>query len=137
MALSEEEVELVMSDIIERFSRRHDDLAALFDCHAERVMGIVDQDISAKRRQLLGAAFTHEYSIEGGSNLQIPVGRAPTRPARSGWTSSRDEFLRAIGEGHKSTIEFRVGEINTADHSIVSSHQSHFRCSPKPTPLAA
>ena len=129
MALSEEEVELVMSDIIERFSRRHDDLAALFDCLAERVMGIVDQDISAKRRQLLGAAFTHEYSIEGAAICNPSLVRHPDQTGVDPDGLRVVMSLRAIGEGHKSTIEFRVGEI-TADHSIRIE-------SPKPFPVLA
>jgi len=61
-----------MSDLVERFSGRHENLAATFDDHAEKVMGLVDQDISATRRQLLGAAFTHEYSSRA-PRFAIPV----------------------------------------------------------------
>ena len=129
LALSEQDVDCVMADIVERFSGRHDDLAALFDDHAQRVIGIVGQDISDKRRQLLGAAFTHEYSIEGAAICNPSFVKHPDQSGVAPDGHRVIMSMRAIGEGHKSTLEFRVGEIG-ADQRI------HVE-SPKPFPVLA
>jgi predicted GH43/DUF377 family glycosyl hydrolase len=129
LALSEECVESVMSELVERFSGRHDDLAAIFDDHAQRVMGFVDYDISATRRQLLGAAFTHEYSLEGAAICNPSFVRHPDQSGVAPEGLRLVMSLRAIGEGHKSTICFRVCEIG-ADGSIRV-------LDPKPFPVLA
>ena len=92
-------------------------------------MGIVDQDISVKRRQLLGAAFTHEYSIEGAAICNPSLVRHPDQTGVEPDGLRVVMSLRAIGEGHKSTIEFRTGEIS-ADHGIRIE-------APKPFPVLA
>jgi hypothetical protein len=63
------------------------------------------------RRELIGAYFTHEYSIEAAAlgNPSIVVG-----PDQSGLAPGEVRFvmsLRAIGEGHVSSIEFRTGVV--------------------------
>ena len=117
MALSEEDVDDVMSDLVERFSNRHDDLAALFDDHAQRVIGIAGEGISVNRRLLLGAAFTHEYSIEGAAICNPSLVRHPDQTDVQAGGLRLVMSLRSIGEGHTSTISFRGGEIG-ADHAI-------------------
>jgi predicted GH43/DUF377 family glycosyl hydrolase len=129
LALSEDAVDAVMADLFERFSGRHDDLAGLFEDQAQRVIGIVGEDISPRRRQLLGAAFTHEYSIEGAAICNPSLVKHPDQTGVAPGGLRIVLSLRAIGEGHKSTIGFRAGEI-AADHSIRIEE-------PKPFPVLA
>ena len=69
-------------------------------------------EISQERRQLIGAYFTHEYSIESaalGNPSLVPA------PDQSGLDPGEQRFvmsLRAVGEGHVSSIEFRSGVID-------------------------
>src|SRR4051794_21840654 len=58
-----------MADIDERFAGRHRQLHEIFGRHAELMRPGVgaDETVSELRKLLLGATFTHEYSIEGAS----------------------------------------------------------------------
>src|ERR1019366_2966421 len=64
LALDEDEVESALDELFERFEKRHEDLARVFDDHADRVSDYLTTPISRARRRLIGAAFTHEYSLE-------------------------------------------------------------------------
>ena len=62
---------------------------------------------------LIGAYFTHEYSIEAASLSNPSIVPAPDQSRA--WIQGEQRFfmsLRAIGEGHISSIEFRAGVIN-------------------------
>jgi predicted GH43/DUF377 family glycosyl hydrolase len=110
--LEESEVDEALSDLVARFSKRHENLAADFEQNADRVEDYLRAPISANRRQLLGAAFTHEYSLEGASVCN------PSLVAHPNQIGVRDGGLRvlmsyrSIGEGHRSCICFRTGVID-------------------------
>lgn len=98
---------LAALDLLEkRFSGRHRSLETAWEQNLATVSGIVPElaDITDEwMRRILGASFTHEYSIEAA---------ALTNPSIVPLEGS--EFilsLRAIGEGHISSIEFRRGRI--------------------------
>ncbi|MDE3065437.1 MAG: glycosidase, partial [Acidobacteriota bacterium] len=67
LALEEPEVLAELKEINSRFADRHEDIGRVFDAHAERVAAYVSEPLSEARRQLLGAVFTHEFSLEGTS----------------------------------------------------------------------
>ena len=114
LALSANEVEEALSDLFDRFANRHEDIASVFDEHAEKVREHVASGVtlSKNRRLLLGAAFTQEYSIEGSAVCN------PSLVAHFDQTGVEPGALRvilsyrAIGEGHISSICFRAGMID-------------------------
>ena len=81
--------------------------------------------LEVERRLLVGAYFTHEYSIEGaslGNPSMVPA------PDQSGLETGEQRFimsLRAIGEGHLSAIEFRSGVID-ADAKVTIDELGQF-----------
>lgn len=115
LALSDEDVSAELSDLIRRFGTRHDDLTAVFEDHAREVLGAMGNEymleMPRNRMLLLGAAFTHEYSIEGAAvcNPSLVV-----HPEQDGFPGSLRVVLsfRSIGEGHHSSIQFREGVID-------------------------
>jgi predicted GH43/DUF377 family glycosyl hydrolase len=114
MRLDESLVEPTLVDIHERFSGRHRDLAGVLQANAQKVLTLIDPTIaiSPGRLELIGAYFTHEYSIEGASlsNPSIVL-----HPDQAGGEDSRIVMsVRGIGEGHKSSIGFRTGTITAA-----------------------
>jgi predicted GH43/DUF377 family glycosyl hydrolase len=114
LALDEAEVELALSDLTDRFSKRHEDLTAVFEENATRVADYLDAPISASRRQLLGAAFTHEYSLEGAAVCNPSI---VAHPDQTGVPSGGLRVVmsyRSIGEGHRSCICFRDGAIDAS-----------------------
>ncbi len=113
LALRDDEVSVAVSDLFERFSHRHADLALTFERHATRVVDYVDgSPLDATRRQLLGAVFTHEYAIEGTSVCNPSLVVDPDQSGVAPEAVRVIMSLRAIGEGHISSIGFRRGLID-------------------------
>ena len=99
------------------FAGRHRDLDAVLDRNHQIVAERLDHlelfatPLSIDRRRLIGAYFTHEYSIEAAALGNPSLVAAPDQ---SGLETGEVRFvmsLRAIGEGHISSIEFRSGII--------------------------
>lgn len=119
MAMDEAEVERVLAATTGRFARRHPRLAETFAEHYSSISHRVDPaaDPSPARRRLIGAYFTHEYAIEGAALCNPSL---VAHPDQSGLQAGQLRFVmsvRAIGEGHLSSIGFRTGLIG-ADGQI-------------------
>ncbi len=121
LALSESDVLAALDDVMTRFAGRHRDLAGVFARHAGELADRLDPDIeiSSDRMLLLGAVFTNEYAIEGAAlcNPSMVV-----HPDQTGIASGSVRFIlsvRGIGEGHRSSIGFRTGVIDSAGHLSV------------------
>lgn len=120
LALSDAEVRSTLDDVLLRFGHRHRDLPAVLATHyawiAHRVPGA--DTLSPDRRTLIGAWFSNEYSLEAAA-LFNPS--AVTHPDQSGLPPGHVRFvlsLRAVGEGHLSSIEFRTG-VYDGDTAVV------------------
>ncbi len=113
MNLPEEGVVATLDDTRRSFGERHRELDGYFTRHFDLVAGHIDgSQMSDERRLLIGAYFSQEYSIEA-TALNNPS--LVVAPDQSGL--GPDELrvimsLRAIGEGHLSSIEFRSGVID-------------------------
>ena len=115
LALDEDEVARSLDGVVSRFAGRHHDLLALFDDHAEALADRLDPDLvlSEPRRLLLGATFTSEYAIEGAALCNPSI---VAHPDQSGIAAGEIRFVlsvRAIGEGHRSSIGFRTGIVDS------------------------
>ncbi len=119
LALSELEVEHGMDDLMRRFDRRHPNLTDVFESNAERVSDYVTAPISDRRKQLLGAAFTHEYAIEGAAICNPSIVAAPDQRGALPGELRVVLSYRAIGEGHRSSIVFRSGLVNTTGELVL------------------
>src|ERR1700691_4525304 len=98
-----------------RFSDRHSDLAETL----EHNFGLIAHRLGAEikvgraRRQLIGAYFTQEYALEAAALFNPSM---VAHPDQAGCRSGEVRFvmsLRAVGEGHMSSIEFRSGTIGS------------------------
>ncbi|HVB51711.1 MAG TPA: hypothetical protein VND89_08270 [Acidimicrobiales bacterium] len=112
LALSENEVAEVLNELYERFSTRHENLEAVFEEHVHQVLDYVDGVVSAERRQLLGATFTNEFSLEGAAICNPSLVAHPDQTGVSPNGLRVILSYRCIGEGHVSSISFRTGEID-------------------------
>ncbi len=111
--LNEQEVEHALARTLARFSAGYRDLAGTLERNFQLVAHRVGAEIEvgSARRQLIGAYFTHEYALEAAAlfNPSIVV-----HPDQTGCQPGEARFimsLRAVGEGHLSSIEFRTGTI--------------------------
>ena len=123
MALGEDDVVVVLEELYQRFDSRHHDLADVFAKHADRIDDYVTSTMSPSRRQLLGAAFTHEYSLEGVSVCNPSIVAHPNQDGVELGGLRVVLSYRAIGEGHYSSICFRSGEINSSGKLAIDDPQ--------------
>ena len=127
LAMREHEVAATLQAAAAEFVGRHRDLDAVLQSNFDIVAGRLDdpEALSNERRQLIGAYFTHEYSIEAAA-LGNPSMVAS--PDQSGLGDGETRFimsLRAVGEGHLSSIVFRSGVIG-ADLKIMLDEPSRY-----------
>lgn len=113
MTLSEVEVRHRLTEVIRRFNTRHRDIVAVFRRHAERLESqIVIEAMSDERRLLVGASFTHEFSVESTSVSNPSIVAHPDQSTCPPGSVRFIMSVRAIGEGHLSSIGFRTGVID-------------------------
>jgi predicted GH43/DUF377 family glycosyl hydrolase len=115
LAIPEEEVPGLLNEVLRDFSFRHRDLESVLDDHQRVVSHHLDRGKpwSRERCLLIGAYFTHEYSIEAAALCNPSIVSAPDQ---SGLPAGALRFVmstREVGEGHISSIGFRTGVIGT------------------------
>ncbi|HEX8057248.1 MAG TPA: glycosidase, partial [Novosphingobium sp.] len=111
LALPDEVVHSEYRAILSDFSERHWQTERVFDERADEVAQTVrlPRGLSQERRRLIGAYFCHEYSYAAAALMNPSV---VEHPDQSGLTGGAVRFvmsLRAVGEGHISSIAFREG----------------------------
>lgn len=115
MDLTEAAAEAIVRDLDRRFGTRHRTMHEIYHEHADLLIARLDGDMvtmSAARRLVLGAAFTHEYSIEGAALCNPSAVLFP--PPSPGGSASFVMSVRGVGEGHRSSIGFRTGAIDSS-----------------------
>ncbi len=111
--LSDQEVDHALARTLARFSAGYRDLAGTLERNFSLVAHQVGAEIAvgSARRQLIGAYFTHEYALEAAALFNPSI---VAHPDQTGCQPGEVRFimsLRAVGEGHLSSIEFRTGTI--------------------------
>jgi predicted GH43/DUF377 family glycosyl hydrolase len=127
LSLSEDEVGTTLQRVRDRYRGRHRDLPGVLSAHYERIAHRVpdEADLSDARRTLIGAWFTHEYSVEAAA-LFNPS--AVVHPDQSGLAPGQCRFvlsLRGVGEGHLSCVEFRSGVVDPAGELCIDPAGPH------------
>jgi predicted GH43/DUF377 family glycosyl hydrolase len=116
VALSEEQVSTLLAKVLLEFSSRHRDFQGLLTKNFELVAHYIDPalSLSVERRLLIGAYFTHEYSVEAAALFNPSIVAAPSQANVEAGEQRFVMSLRAVGEGHLSSIEFRSGTLSVA-----------------------
>ncbi len=101
-------------DVLENFEGRHRDLLKRFEIRAAEMEGAFwpHENFSAVQRQLVGAYFMHEYSFEAAALFNPSI---VPHPDQTGVAAGSKRFvisLRAVGEGHISSLTFRSGVVD-------------------------
>jgi predicted GH43/DUF377 family glycosyl hydrolase len=119
LSLDAETAKCQLAEVLENFQDRHRNLLATFEARAADMDDVFTPHATFSRtqRQLVGAYFLHEYSFEAAAlfNPSIVV-----HPDQTGAPSGARRFIlsvRAVGEGHISSLNFRSGLI-AADGSV-------------------
>lgn len=127
-ALSEKEASKEYNHVLRDFGERHWQTEQVFDARyatLEHVFHLSSRKYSRKRKRLIGAFFCHEYTYAAAALMNPSI---VPHPDQSGVTGGARRFvmsLRAVGEGHISSIVFREGIANP-DGSFELWPQSHF-----------
>ncbi len=127
LAIPEDQVSAMLASVLAEFARRHRDFDQVLEHNLQLVAHHLADgaELSRERRLLIGAYFTHEYSIEAAALSNPSIVPAPEQ---SGLAPGERRFLmsvRAVGEGHISSVEFRAGVID-ARCNITFDPTGHF-----------
>jgi predicted GH43/DUF377 family glycosyl hydrolase len=111
LALSPEEVESTLQEVRAGFGGRHPDLDGILHRGFSAVANFLPDPagISDDMRRVIGAYFVHEYSLEGAALTNPSIVAAPDQSGAPVGTMRVIVSLRAVGEGHISSVEFRTG----------------------------
>ncbi len=119
--LPEREVDRLLDQILEDFSGRHRNINAVFLAHYREGKQYVDDpgNLSAKRRLLIGAYLTREYSIESAALFNPSMVADPDQNDLGPGCLRVIISFRATGEGHVSSIEFRRAVLNEKNDLVL------------------
>jgi predicted GH43/DUF377 family glycosyl hydrolase len=119
LSLDPATVTLHLADVLENFQGRHRNLLEKFEARADEMEEAFAEhtSFSLEQRRLVGAYFLHEYSFEAAALFNPSI---VAHPDQTGAPAGGMRFvlsLRAVGEGHISSLTFRSGSI-AADGAV-------------------
>ncbi|PPJ49044.1 glycosidase [Rhizobium sp. KAs_5_22] len=119
LSLDEQTTANQLTEILENFEGRHRNLLRTFESRADNMEEAFagHATFSQMQRQLIGAYFMNEYSFEAAALFNPSI---VPHPDQTGVSPGGLRFilsLRAVGEGHISSLTFRSGEI-TAEGAV-------------------
>jgi predicted GH43/DUF377 family glycosyl hydrolase len=131
LALDADAAARQLADVLENFLGRHRNLLQTFEARAaEMEEALADHAVFTQvQRQLVGAFFLNEYSFEASALFNPSI---VAHPDQSGTPQGSLRFilsLRAVGEGHVSSVTFRSGLI-AADGTVVVDPAARLASSP-------
>jgi predicted GH43/DUF377 family glycosyl hydrolase len=116
LSLTQDERLRTLEEVYSRFGNRVSDLDATLLEGFSTVEPWISEpgDLDVDDRRLIGSYFLHEYTVEGAALTNPSI---VAHPDQSGLPSGAIRVvvsLRAVGEGHISSIEFRTGQIDAS-----------------------
>jgi predicted GH43/DUF377 family glycosyl hydrolase len=119
LALDSDTAAHQLADVLESFQGRHRNLLRIFELRADEMEDAfaAHADFSLVQRQLVGAYFVHEYSFEAAALFNPSIVLHPDQRDAPEGGCRFILSLRAVGEGHISSLTFRSGTI-AADGSV-------------------
>jgi predicted GH43/DUF377 family glycosyl hydrolase len=111
LGLTGDETNLIFEEIKNKFKNRHHEFEKRLSDNYSLVAKYINQPISRKKELLIGAYFSKEYSLKSAALFNPSI---VLHPDQTGLKKNELRFvmsLRAVGEGHVSSIEFITGII--------------------------
>lgn len=118
LALDSETAAAQLAEVLENFQGRHRNLSELFEARADEMEDAFASHatFTKAQRRLVGAYFMHEYSFEAAALFNPSI---VAHFDQSGVAAGERRFilsLRAVGEGHVSSLTFRAGTLAVNGH---------------------
>jgi predicted GH43/DUF377 family glycosyl hydrolase len=113
MALDADATKHLLADVLENFQGRHRNLLETFEARADDMEEALNPHavFTRMQRQLIGAYFLHEYSFEASALFNPSIVAHPDQSDAPAGGLRFILSLRAVGEGHVSSLTFRSGTI--------------------------
>jgi predicted GH43/DUF377 family glycosyl hydrolase len=123
LTFSDPEVEAQLACLRDEFAHRHPNLERSWLRQFEKVEAYLSNEgfLPTGRRLLIGAFFTGEYAVESVALFNPSIVPHPNQADLGPEDLRFILTLRAIGEGHISSIEFRSGVVRS-NYSIEMDH---------------
>jgi predicted GH43/DUF377 family glycosyl hydrolase len=127
-----------LRDVLENFENRHRNLLKIFDMRAEEMEAAFEPhaELNKTQRRLIGAYFLNEYSFEASALFNPSIVLHPDQSGASEHSCRFVLSLRAVGEGHISSLTFRSGTI-AADGTVAIDPTARLASVPKVTSRTA
>lgn len=118
LEMNQEQVFSIISPLLQDFSKRHRNITKKLLKHCEKVKPYIEKagadysQMNDYTKYLIGAYFTHEYSIESAAFFNPSI---ILDPDQSHLEEGQQRLLisfRAVGEGHISSVVFRRAMID-------------------------
>jgi predicted GH43/DUF377 family glycosyl hydrolase len=108
-----------LREVLENFEGRHRNLLDIFESRAAEMEDALEPhaQLNKTQRGLIGAYFLNEYSFEASALFNPSIVRHPDQTGAPEHGCRFILSLRAVGEGHVSSLTFRSGTI-AADGSV-------------------
>jgi len=121
MTMQETEVVAMLNEVLVEFGSRHQRVRNYFLDRFAVVQELIptDRPLSDERKLLIGAYFTHEYSLEAAALFNPSIVPHPDQTNLPDGSMRYILSLRATGEGHISSITFRTGTIDAGGKIVV------------------
>ncbi len=138
MALPESQVHALLAEVQSEFGERHLKIREFLKRRFEQVRHALrnHRKLSEERALLLGAYFTHEYSLEAAALFNPSIVPHPDQSDLAPGSLRFILSLRATGEGHISSITFRTGFLSPNGHITINT-PTRFCLEPSQAPNAS
>jgi predicted GH43/DUF377 family glycosyl hydrolase len=132
LALDTEAATSQLADVLQNFLGRHRNLLETFEARADEMEEAfaAHGSFSKIQRQLIGAYFLNEYSFEASALFNPSIVPHPDQSAAPKGGLRFILSLRAVGEGHVSSLTFRAGTI-ASDGTLTVDPTARLASSPR------
>ena len=116
LTLGDREVGRQLQSVMQDFELRHWQTRKVFLKRFDQICAMLNlslEGIGDKRKQLIGAYFCHEYSYAAAALMNPSIVPHPDQSGLDRQTVRVLMSLRAVGEGHISSISFREGLVSS------------------------
>jgi predicted GH43/DUF377 family glycosyl hydrolase len=115
LSLDDRELGRQLKGVMQDFEQRHWQTRKVFLKRFNEICAMLNlslQGIGDKRKQMIGAYFCHEYSYAAAALMNPSIVPHPDQSGLDRHTTRILMSLRAVGEGHISSIAFREGLVS-------------------------
>jgi len=118
MELADSQQNEILNQVLRKYSKRHRSIQKIFTNHFKRLLPVMElmeidhAKLPEHSKQLIGAYFTMEYSIEAAAFFNPSIIEHPDQSSLAPGQKRIIISFRATGEGHISSIVFRQGVLD-------------------------